>query len=60
MRLNDKIVLLTGANKGLGRALTAGVAAETTHVIVNSCMDKVSPETVASEIRATAQTVNII
>jgi glucose 1-dehydrogenase len=52
MRLEDKIILVTGASKGIGRALAVGMAAEGAHVIVNYHTDKEGAKSVAKEIRA--------
>jgi glucose 1-dehydrogenase len=52
MRLEDKIVLVTGASKGIGRALALGLAAEGAHIIVNYNRDKKAAESVAKSVRA--------
>ena len=52
MRLKDKTVLVTGASKGIGRALALGMAIEGAHVIVNYCHDRQGAESVVDEIRA--------
>ncbi len=52
MRLEDKIILVTGGSKGIGRALAVGMAAEGAHVIVNYHTDKEGAKAVAREIRA--------
>src|SRR5438093_526709 len=40
MRLKDKVVLITGASKGIGRALALGMAREGADVVINYCSDK--------------------
>ena len=52
MRLTDKTVLVTGASKGIGRALALGMAREGADVIVNFNSDRAGAEAVAEEIRA--------
>ena len=50
-RLDDKVVVVTGASKGLGRAMTLGFAAAGADVVVSSRkLDEC--EKVASEVRA--------
>jgi len=50
-RLTDQVVLVTGASKGIGRALALGCARERAHVIVNYNSDRAGAEVVAAEIR---------
>ena len=50
-RLLDKVVLITGASKGIGRALALGCAREGAHVIVNYHTDRAGAEAVAAGIR---------
>ena len=52
MRLNAKTVLITGASKGIGRALALGCAREGADVIVNYNSDRPGAEATATEIRA--------
>jgi NAD(P)-dependent dehydrogenase (short-subunit alcohol dehydrogenase family) len=49
-RLVGKVVLITGASKGIGRALALGCAREGAHVIVNYNSDRAGAEEVAAEI----------
>ncbi len=51
MRLNAKTVLITGASKGIGRALALGCAREGADVIVNYNSDRPGAEATATEIR---------
>src|SRR5438094_4864538 len=51
MRLKDKVVLITGASKGIGRALALGMAKEGAHVVINYCSDKDGAEEAVTEIR---------
>lgn len=51
MRLRDKVVIVTGASKGIGSALALGVAREGAHVIVNYHTDAVGAEAVVNRIQ---------
>jgi len=51
-RLLDQVVLITGASKGIGRALALGCAREGAHVIVNYHTDAAGAKAVAAEITA--------
>ena len=51
MRLKDKTVLITGASKGIGRALALGMAREGANVILNYNSDRAGAEAVAGTIR---------
>src|ERR1043165_9214153 len=52
MRLSGKTVLITGASKGIGRALALGCAREGADVILNYNSDRAGAEEAAAEIRA--------
>jgi NAD(P)-dependent dehydrogenase (short-subunit alcohol dehydrogenase family) len=52
MRLSHQTVLVTGASKGIGRALALGCAREGADVIVNYHTDRAGAEAVVREIRA--------
>jgi glucose 1-dehydrogenase len=51
MRLKGKVVLITGASKGIGRALALGMAKEGADLILNYNSDREGAEGVAREIR---------
>ena len=51
MRLKDKVVLITGASKGIGRALALGMAKEGAHILINYCSDRIGAQETATEIR---------
>jgi glucose 1-dehydrogenase len=48
----DQVVLVTGASKGIGRALALGCAREGADVILNYNSDRGGAEAAAAEIRA--------
>ena len=52
MRLSGKTVLITGASKGIGRALALGCAREGADVILNYHSDRHGADEAAAEIRA--------
>lgn len=52
MRLTGKTVLITGASKGIGRALALGCAREGADVVLNYNSDRAGAEEAAAEIRA--------
>lgn len=52
MRLLDKVVLVTGASRGIGRALALGCAQQGADLILNYFDDRAGAEAVATEIRA--------
>ena len=50
-RLDDRIVLVTGAGRGIGRGIAESVAREGAHVAVNYAQGKKTAEQVAESIR---------
>ena len=52
MRLSGKTVLITGASKGIGRALALGCAREGADIILNYHTDRDGADAVAREIKA--------
>jgi glucose 1-dehydrogenase len=52
VRLVDNVALVTGASKGIGRALALGVAREGAHVVVNFQTDRAGAESAVREIVA--------
>jgi len=50
VRLKDKIVVVTGASKGIGRAIALGVAREGAHVVVNFNTDAAGADEVVQQI----------
>jgi NAD(P)-dependent dehydrogenase (short-subunit alcohol dehydrogenase family) len=50
-RLLDKIVLVTGASKGIGKALALGMAREGAHLLVNYHSDAAGAQQVVTEIQ---------
>lgn len=51
MRLSGKTVLITGASKGIGRALAIGCAREGADVVLNYHSDRAGADAAAAEIR---------
>jgi|SRR5271157_807904 len=52
MRLKDKVVIVTGAGRGIGRAIAIGYAREGARVIVNYSRSREAAEDAVSAIRA--------
>ena len=52
MRVNDKVVLVTGAQQGIGRALALAFARDGAHVGINFLDDRGAAEKVAEGVRA--------
>lgn len=52
MRLEGKKALVTGASRGIGKAIALALAAEGADVVVNYAGNKAAAETVAAEIEA--------
>jgi 3-oxoacyl-[acyl-carrier protein] reductase len=51
MKLADKVALVTGAGRGIGRAIAVKLAAEGAHVVIND-LDPAPLEETAQEVRA--------
>ena len=52
MRLKDKVAIVTGAGRGIGRAIAIGYAREGARVVVNYSRSQQAAEDAAGEIRA--------
>src|SRR5215470_1488617 len=52
MRLKDKVVLITGASKGIGRELAVGAAKEGADIVVNYCSDESGAKETVAEVRS--------
>jgi len=59
-RLSGKTVLITGASKGIGKAIAIGCAREGASVIVNYNSDRAGAEETAAEIKSLGQNSTII
>lgn len=60
MRLLEKNVLITGASKGIGRALALGCAREGANVVINYHTDREGAEATAAEVRALGRVALIV
>ena len=56
--LNGKVVVVTGGNKGLGRAMAVAAASEGATLVIGGRTEKDGQETLA-EIRAVSQRTNL-
>jgi glucose 1-dehydrogenase len=59
-RLFEKVVLVTGASKGIGAALALGCAREGADIIVNYHQDRAGAEATAAEVRALGRRALIV
>ncbi len=60
MRFKDKVVIVTGGSRGIGRALSRGFAAEGAHVVINYSSDDAAAKSLADEIRGNGQSAVIL
>jgi NAD(P)-dependent dehydrogenase (short-subunit alcohol dehydrogenase family) len=60
VRLKDKIILVTGASKGIGRALSLGLAREGADVVVHYHTDAAGARAVAAEIETSGRRSEVI
>lgn len=60
MRLNGKTVLVTGASKGIGRALALGCAREGADVVLNYHSDRAGAEAAAAEVEAAGRRALVV
>ncbi|MBW2102363.1 MAG: SDR family NAD(P)-dependent oxidoreductase, partial [Deltaproteobacteria bacterium] len=52
MRLQDKVALVTGSSRGIGRAVALGFAKEGAKVVVNYSSSENAAQEVVKEVRA--------
>ncbi|MDO8685232.1 MAG: 3-oxoacyl-ACP reductase family protein [Clostridiales bacterium] len=60
MKLKNKVVLVTGASKGIGRSIALGAAREGADVIVNYNSDRAGAESTAVEIIKTGHKAMVV
>jgi glucose 1-dehydrogenase len=60
MRLKDKVVLVTGASKGIGRAIALGMAKEGADLILNYNLDREGAKAVARQVDALGRRVLVV
>ena len=59
MRFKDKVVIITGGSRGIGRTLSNRFAAEGAHVVINYASDSATAQSLADEIRSRGQSAAI-
>ena len=52
MRFKDKVVLITGSSRGIGRAIAIAFAREGVKVVVNYKKEKMAAEAVVAEVKS--------
>ena len=55
VRFKDKVVIITGGSRGIGRTLSKSFAAEGAHVVINYASDSAAAQALADEIRSRGQ-----
>jgi 3-oxoacyl-[acyl-carrier protein] reductase len=60
MRFEGKVALVTGASRGIGRAIAVRLAAEGAHVVVNYHANAAAAERVAEEVRASGPQAAVV
>ena len=60
VRFQDKVALVTGSSRGIGRAIALKLAAEGANVVVNFMRSREAAEEVAAEVRALGREAHVV
>jgi len=60
MQFKDRVVIVTGGSRGIGRAISKGFAAEGAHVIVNYFSDEEAAQSLSEEIKSDGYSITTL
>lgn len=60
MRFKDRVVIVTGGSRGIGRAISKSFAAEGAHVIVNYFSDEKAAQSLAEEVKSDGHSITVL